>query len=255
MKQHQDSRVVVAEHLTQRYGRRTVISELDLCIRSGVTGLVGPNGAGKTTLLSTLATLMLPADGRLKVLGLDPTVRSERREIRRNLGYLPQSFGYIPRFSVQEFVSYVAWLKGVASQKLDLLVADAINSVDLGSVRHQAMGKLSGGMLRRVGLASALVNTPQLLILDEPTVGLDPEQRVEFRNILRRLGENDTVLLSTHLIEDVAVTCSEVIVLGNGRVTFHGPTSHLSSIGEDGEQLAGSSPLERGYTQALSGEL
>jgi ABC-type multidrug transport system ATPase subunit len=237
---------VETRQLVQRYGRRTVLPGVDLTIRAGgVTGLVGPNGAGKTTLLATISTLRRPAAGQLRVLGLDPTRRQHRAVVRRRSGFLPQTFGFVPSFTVEEFVGYACWLKGLRSRQLAAAVRTAVERVNLGAERRQAMGKLSGGMLRRAGIAAAIVHQPELLILDEPTVGLDPEQRMEFRALLRRLGKGGTVLLSTHLIEDVAATCGDVVVIRGGRIVFSGPTGELADRADPTGDTG--SPLERGY--------
>ncbi|MBC9723975.1 ATP-binding cassette domain-containing protein [Streptomyces sp. TRM68367] len=243
---------VATKGLVQRYGRKVVLNNLDLVVRSkGITGIVGPNGAGKTTLLSTVATLMQPAGGEMSIIGLNPTRRQERKEIRQRSSFLPQSFGYIPKFTVKEFVGYAGWLKGIPSARIDQAVSDAIEYVSLTEKADQPMGRLSGGMIRRVGIASALVNSPEILILDEPTVGLDPRQRLDFRTVIKGLGETSTVLLSTHLIEDIAATCKDVLVIQDGAVMFSGDTKELAQAGDMiGE---GQSPLERGYA-ALIGE-
>jgi ABC-type multidrug transport system ATPase subunit len=244
---------VEARGLVQRYGRRTVLPGVDLTIRSGgVTGLVGPNGAGKTTLLATISTLMRPAAGQLRTLGLDPVRRTERALIRRRSGFLPQSFGYVPSFTVEEFVGYACWLKGTRSRELAAAVHTAVERVNLEPERAKPMGKLSGGMLRRAGIAAAIVHQPDLLILDEPTVGLDPEQRMDFRALLRRLGEAGTVLLSTHLIEDIAATCTDVVVIRDGGIVFSGRTGELADRADPASTVG--SPLERGYAALASGE-
>jgi ABC-type multidrug transport system ATPase subunit len=237
---------VEASGLVQRYGRHTVLDGVDLTIRSGgVTGLVGPNGAGKTTLLSMISTLRRPAGGQLRVLGLDPARRVGRAAVRRRTGFLPQTFGYVPSFTVEEFVAYAGWLKGLSGARLGTAVRTAVERVHLAAEGGKTLGRLSGGMLRRAGIASAIVHEPELLLLDEPTAGLDPDQRMDFRALLGRLGERGTVLLSTHLIEDVAATCTDVVVIRDGSIAFSGRTSALAGRG-DPTATAGSA-LERGY--------
>jgi ABC-type multidrug transport system ATPase subunit len=237
--------------LEQRLGRGTQVFEgLDLDIGRGVFGLLGPNGAGKTTLLRTLATLIKPTRGSVRLLGLDPADRGQRRALRRRLGYLPQHLGYYPSYTVSEFVEYFALLKEVPNSKIKPAVSEAIERVGLPDQASTRLKTLSGGMLRRVGIAQAIVNEPELLLLDEPTVGLDPEQRVELRALLRELGKKNTVVVSTHLIEDMATACTDVALLDVGVVRFRGTPESLVAIGEDGAG-PGDSPLERGYSSVL----
>jgi ABC-type multidrug transport system ATPase subunit len=179
------------------------------------------------------------------VLGLDPARRVGRAAVRCRTGFLPQTFGYVPSFTVEEFVAYAGWLKGLSRARLDAAVRTAVERVNLGAERRKALGRLSGGMLRRVGIASAIVHEPELLLLDEPTAGLDPDQRMDFRALLGRLGERGTVLLSTHLIEDVAATCTDVVVIRDGAIVFSGRTSELAGRGDPGATTG--SALERGY--------
>lgn len=244
---------VVASALEQGYGRRVVIRHLDLELPSGgVVGLLGPNGSGKTTLVTTLATLRRPVGGALHVLGHDLTTRTGRRDVRRALGYLPQSFGYHPRFSAQEMVEYLAWLKKVPSAQVRRSASEALESVGLADRAGDRLSTLSGGMLRRAGIAAAVVNQPRLLLLDEPAAGLDPVQRVELRHLVRRLAsENCTVLLSTHLVEDVASMCDRVLVMKDGDVVYSGTPRELAAM--ESSELAGDSPIERGYSAALLG--
>jgi ABC-2 type transport system ATP-binding protein len=228
-----------------------VLKGIDLELGPGVFGLLGPNGAGKTTLLRTLATVLEPAGGSIHLLGRDLSVRQERRELRRRLGYLPQTLGYYPDFTVAEFVEYFALLKEVPATQVGRAVARAIEQVGLGGRARAQLKTLSGGMLRRVGVAQAIVNEPELLLLDEPTAGLDPEQRVHFRALLREIGRRGTVVVSTHLVEDVAAACTEVALMEAGRILFRGTPAELMAMGED--HTAGDTPLERGYSQVLAG--
>ncbi|GIJ42238.1 ABC transporter ATP-binding protein [Micromonospora andamanensis] len=240
---------VHAEGLRVRAGRHLAVDGLDLSLTTGVHGLLGPNGAGKTTLMRALATVLPPAAGRLTLLGRSVDGRSELRSVRRTLGYLPQHFGFYPRFTVREFVGYMAWLKEMPKAGVAAAVQRSIDRVGLTAKADARLKTLSGGMLRRAGIAQAIVNDPQLLLLDEPTVGLDPEQRLDFRELLRDLGTDSCVLVSTHLVEDVVAACTDVIVLNEGRLVWQGTPEGLSGQGDQGD--AGDSRAERGYSAVL----
>jgi ABC-type multidrug transport system ATPase subunit len=236
--------------LTRRFRRRQAIAGVDVEIGPGVFGLLGPNGAGKTTLLRTLATVLPPSSGTIRLLGRDPADHRQRREIRHRLGYLPQSLGYYPNFTVFEFVEYFALLKEIPPTRASQATARAIERVRLAERARSKLRTLSGGMLRRVGIAQALVNDPELLLLDEPTAGLDPEQRVEFRALLREIGKQATVVVSTHLVEDVGTACDQVALMLEGRIVFGGTPDELTSRG-DGHTV-GDAPLERGYAAVVA---
>ncbi|WP_037857187.1 ABC transporter ATP-binding protein [Streptomyces sp. NRRL S-340] len=221
---------VSASGLTLRYGGTAVLDDVSLRLEEGITGLLGPNGAGKTTLLRVLATAA-PADrGAFTVLGHDPGTTDGRLAVRRLLGYLPQNPGFHPDFTAFAFVDYVAILKeltdrGARHQEVRRVLEEA----GLGDVRGRRIKKLSGGMRQRVALAAALVGGPRFLVLDEPTVGLDPEQRMRFRDLVTRTAEGRTVLLSTHQTEDVGMLCNRVIVMAGGRIRFEGTPAELTA--------------------------
>jgi ABC-2 type transport system ATP-binding protein len=237
--------------LTRRFGRTQAVAGVDLRTGPGVVGLLGPNGAGKTTLLRTMATVIPPTSGTLRLLGRDTAAYGPRKEIRRRLGYLPQALGYYPGFTVAEFVEYFALLKDMPPAQVSRAVATAIERVSLGNKARAKLRTLSGGMLRRVGIAQAIVNEPELLLLDEPTAGLDPEQRVQFRALLRELGQRATVIVSTHLVEDVGAACSEVALMDEGKIVFQGTPAELTARA-DGTAASGDAPLERGYSAVLA---
>lgn len=243
-----DRAVICMSELCQGYGKKEVFSSLNLEIGTGVFGLLGPNGAGKTTLLRTMATISPPRSGTIEVLGV--SVRSEKsaRTARQNIGFLPQDFGYYPSFSVYDFVRYCAWLREVPSARAHEDTMRVIERVGLADRTKSRMKSLSGGMVRRAGIASALVGSPQLVLLDEPTVGLDPAQRLEFREIIRSLTDT-TVVLSTHLVEDVEALCQDVIVMSPGKLVFRGTPQQLREQALPG--TAGDTPLERGYMAVL----
>ena len=240
---------VEATGLRVKAGKRYAVDGLDLTLGAGVHGLLGPNGAGKTTLMRALATVIKPRDGRLRLLGSDVTDRRSLRALRSRLGYLPQHFGYYPSFTIREYVEYMGWLREMPATAIPAATQRAIDRVGLTDRADSRLKALSGGMLRRAGIAQAIVNDPEVLLLDEPTVGLDPEQRVEFRDLLRVLGEDSCVLVSTHLVEDVAAACTDVVLIDAGKLVFQGVPAELARLGEhDG---VGDSPAERGYSVLL----
>lgn len=215
--------------VTKSYRSTRALDGLTLSIGPGVTGFLGPNGAGKTTLLRMLATVLAADTGELRILGEDPRRLEGRLAIRRRLGYFPQEPGYYQNVTAFDFVDYIAILKehtDRAARRAE--VRRVLELVDLGDVMHKKIKRLSGGMRRRVIVAQALLGRPELLVLDEPTVGLDPEQRLRFRQLVSRLGEHHTVVLSTHQTEDVAALCHRVIVIDQGRVRFDGTTAALA---------------------------
>ncbi|CCH28378.1 ATP-binding cassette domain-containing protein [Actinosynnema sp. NPDC047251] len=215
--------------LTKRYGQKRVIGGLDLGVSSGVTGLLGPNGAGKTTLLRCLATVLAPDTGEVRVLGLDPADHAQRAALRRRIGYLPQDPELYGHFTVAQMVDYIAILKELTGRRERLdEVRRVLAEVDLSAQAAVKVKKLSGGMRQRLGIAVALVADPDFIILDEPTVGLDPEQRMRFRTLISRLGETKVVLLSTHQTEDVAALCERVVVFRAGAAVFDGTPDELA---------------------------
>ncbi|WP_416974489.1 ABC transporter ATP-binding protein [Streptomyces sp. 4F14] len=240
---------LTATDLVLRYGGTRALDGVSLTLGRGVTGLLGPNGAGKTTLLRVLATAVPPDGGEFRALGHDPRTAAGRLGLRRALGYLPQNPGFHPDFTAFEFVDYVAILKELSDRGArNREVRRVLEAVDLSDVRKTRLKRLSGGMRQRVALAAALVGDPGLLVLDEPTVGLDPEQRMRFRELIAQAGEGRTVLLSTHQTEDVAMLCHRVIVMSGGRVRFEGTPADLtaraagrvwSSVERDPAALAG----------------
>jgi ABC-2 type transport system ATP-binding protein len=210
------------------YGRTRALNGVSLSAGVGVTGLLGPNGAGKTTLLQILATVLAGDSGRISMLGWDPSDSQQRLQIRRQLGYLPQELGFQRGFTAFEFVDYVAILKELTHRReRHDEVRRVIAEVGLTSVSNKQIRKLSGGMRRRLGLAQALLTDPALLVLDEPTAGLDPEQRLRFRELTSRAAESRTVILSTHQTEDVAALCGTVVVISSGGTLFTGSPADL----------------------------
>lgn len=227
------ARGIQAHQLTRQYGRTLALDHVSLDVASGITGLLGPNGAGKTTLLSILATVSSPDSGQLQVLGWNPGLSAERLAIRRTLGYLPQELGFHRHFKVAAFLDYVAILKEITStRQRHAEIARVLAETGLEAVASKPIRTLSGGMRRRLGLAQALLGDPRLLLLDEPASGLDPEQRLRFREMLSRLPGDRVVVLSTHHVDDVMAICSSVVVLLAGQVRFAGHPSGLAALAE-----------------------
>ena len=224
---------VRVHEVTKRFGRTRALDGATFDAGTGVTGLLGPNGAGKTTLLRILATV-LPADGgQVRLLGRDPREATDRLEVRRRLGYLPQEPGFHRGFTVTEFVDYVAVLKEITDRRArQAEVRRVVDLVGLSDVASRKIRALSGGMRRRVAVAQALLGDPELVVLDEPTAGLDPEQRLRFRDLVSRIGEDRAVLLSTHQTEDVAALCPHVVVMSDGRTVFDGTPSQLTATAD-----------------------
>ncbi|MFD5827442.1 ABC transporter ATP-binding protein [Lentzea sp. NPDC060358] len=231
--------------LRVRAGRKTAVDGVTLALGRGVHGLLGPNGAGKTTLIRALATVLKPSGGTVSVLG-----GGDLRENRGRIGYLPQEFGHYRRFTAREFVAYVAWLKEMPAAEIPGAVQRAIDRVGLADRADDRMKSLSGGMIRRVGIAQAIVNDPEVLLLDEPTAGLDPAQRMRFRDLLTELGADACVVVSTHLVEDVAAACTDVVLMNAGKLVFQGTPAQLAAAGTGDHP--GDSPLERGYSATIA---
>jgi ABC-2 type transport system ATP-binding protein len=222
---------ITIEGLTRRYGRTIALDQIDMAISHGITGILGPNGAGKTTLLAILATVAEPDSGRLRVLGQDPSESAGRLRIRRSLGYLPQELGYHRHFTVAAFLDYVAILKEITdARQRHAEIARVLAEVGLAEVAGKRIRTLSGGMRRRLGMAQALLGDPRLLVFDEPTAGLDPEQRLRFRELLSQLPGDRTVVLSTHQVDDVTAVCSSVVVILGGKARFAGTPAGLADL-------------------------
>lgn len=220
---------VVAEGLSRRYGKIRALDGVDLCLERGITGLLGPNGAGKSTLLSILATVNEPDAGRVSVFGLDPKEGGQRVEIRRRLGYLPQDLGYHRYFTVAAFLDYVAILKEIVDRRHRAEeVARVLAAVGMERHAGRRVRTLSSGFRQRLGIAQALLGAPELLILDEPTAGLDTEQRLRFRELLSSLPGDPVIVLSTHQADDIAAICPRVIVVLGGRIRFTGTPTGLA---------------------------
>lgn len=208
--------------------RPCALDDLTLDLPSGMIGLIGPNGAGKTTLMRILCGIVSPTRGHVLVDGRDIAEPRNRRALKKTLGYLPQDIEPYPNLTSPEFLDYVGILKGMDDKRERRRQADElIERVGLADVRRRRIGGFSGGMRRRVGIAQALMGDPRLLVVDEPTAGLDPEERMRFRTLIATLGADRTVILSTHILDDVAQTCPYVCVLRSGRLRYDGATAGL----------------------------
>ena len=206
--------------VTKRYGRFTVLEHIDLEFTPGVYGLLAPNGAGKTTLMKMLTTLAFPTEGEIRYDGVE--IGAMNAAYRDLLGYLPQQMGYYPNQTPAQFLSYLAVLKGMEKDAIPARVEELLELVGLSEVKRKRMKTFSGGMIQRVGIAQALLNDPKVLILDEPTAGLDPNERVRFRNIISGLSKERIVILSTHIVSDVESVANQLIFLKDHRVAGEG---------------------------------
>ena len=219
--------MLIIENLTHVYGNGTrALDEVSLTIPRGMYGLLGPNGAGKSTLMRTIATLQAPTSGHIRFGDID--VLKHPEELRKTLGYLPQDFGVYPRVSAYDMLDHMAVLKGIAGGKeRKETVENLLNQVNLWDVRKKAIAGFSGGMRQRFGIAQALIGDPRLIIVDEPTAGLDPEERNRFLNLLAEIGENVVVILSTHIVEDVSDLCPAMAIICNGAIVREGAPDDL----------------------------
>lgn len=219
------------ENLSKTYPNGVqALKDVTLKIPTGMFGLLGPNGAGKSTLMRTIATLQEPDQGSIRLNGMD--VLKDKDSVRRVLGYLPQEFGVYPKVSSEVMLNHFAVLKGITDNKQRKETVDALlNKTNLWDVRKEKLGNYSGGMKQRFGIAQALLGNPKLIIVDEPTAGLDPAERIRFHNLLSEIGENIVVILSTHIVEDVSDLCSYMAVISNGRVLLYGePEKTINSL-------------------------
>lgn len=211
--------------LTKQFDDFTAVDHMNLTMTNGVYGLLGVNGAGKTTLMRMICTLLQPSSGKILCNGKD--IFKMGADYRKLLGYLPQDFGFYPEFTVKDYLLYIAALKGIRPAVARKRVKDLISKVGLSKAANKKMKKLSGGMKRRAGIAQAVLNDPKILILDEPTAGLDPNERIRFRNLISELSEDRLVLLSTHIVSDVEYIANEIWLMNDGRLLHQGTADEL----------------------------
>lgn len=226
------------ENLTKRYTNKTAVENISFSLTPGVNGLLGANGAGKTTLMRMLCGVIKPTSGSIRLDGFDVS----EREYRNLLGYLPQDFGYYPDFTGMDFMQYVAALKGLDPTIARQRSAELLEQMNLTDAKDRKIRTYSGGMKRRLGIAQVLLNRPKLIVLDEPTAGLDPKERVRFRHIIEQLGKESIVLLSTHIVSDVEKAADHILVMKDGRKIYDGAEAE---IGTD---------LETFYLELFGGE-
>ena len=217
--------------LTKRYGATTAINNLNFSVKKGeIVGFLGPNGAGKTTTMKIITGFMAPTSGSVRVAGFD--VFENPIEVKKRIGYLPETPPVYTDMLVRDYLEYVAKLKGLSGSAINAGVKNAIEKANLGQVEKRLIGNLSKGFRQRVGIAQALVHNPDVLILDEPTVGLDPKQVIEIRNLIKELAGNHTVILSTHILPEVSATCQRIIIINRGEIaaedTFEGLSRGMS---------------------------
>lgn len=213
---------LVIDRLSKQYKNRIAVDRVSVTLGKGVHGLLGENGAGKTTLMRMVCGILRPSGGTVTLDGMDVGEESYRAV----LGYLPQDFGYYPEFNATDFLLYIAALKGLPRASARKKVKELLELVALQDVKHKKIKTFSGGMKQRLGIAQALLNDPKLLVLDEPTAGLDPKERVRFRNLIERLGKENIVLLSTHIVSDIEHIADKVLIMKNGQMVYQGEWGH-----------------------------
>lgn len=216
---------LVLDNLTKEFGGVVAVDHINLTMTNGVYGLLGVNGAGKTTLMRMLCTLLKPTSGNICCNGKD--IFKMDGEYRNLLGYLPQDFGFYPEFTVKDYLLYIATIKGIRPAVAQKRAKELIARVGLTKVENKKLKKLSGGMKRRAGIAQAMLNNPQILILDEPTAGLDPNERIRFRNLISELSEERLVLLSTHIVSDIEYVANEILMMKDGAIVNEGTLDEL----------------------------
>lgn len=213
------------EGLVKEYSHFRALDEVSLQINSGMFGLLGPNGAGKTTLMRIITTLLSVTSGTVSVQGVD--VMKDPAFVRQNLGYIPQEFGFYKNLNAYELLDYIAAMKGLNPKQRKQQITDLLEQVNLTADAKRRVGGYSGGMKQRLAIAQALLGDPKLIVVDEPTAGLDPEERIRFRNLLTRISGQRTIILSTHIVADIEASCSALAVLNQGRLIFHGTPDAL----------------------------
>lgn len=217
---------LILEKITKDFGSVRAVDNLSYKMSNGVYGLLGVNGAGKTTMMRMMCTLLKPTSGHITCDGCD--IFEMKGEYRKLLGYLPQDFGFYPNFTVREYLEYIASIKGIPKTVTRRAVDRMLVMTGMEKYQYRKMKKLSGGMKRRVGIAQAVINDPQILVMDEPTAGLDPRERIRFRNLISELGKDRIVLLSTHIVSDVEYVAGEILLMGRGCLLHAGTVDKIT---------------------------
>ncbi|WP_443659475.1 ABC transporter ATP-binding protein [Clostridium algidicarnis] len=216
-------------NLTKKFGTSTVLDNIDIEISSGMFGLLGRNGAGKTTLMRIIATLLTKNSGDITICGMPV---ENTKDIREIVGYLPQDFSMYPSMKVYEAMDYLGVLSKIPKQKRQEIIPSLLGKVNLLDYQNTRVKALSGGMKRRLGIAQAIMHSPKVLIVDEPTAGLDPEERIRFRNLLSEIAKDRIVILSTHIVGDIEATCENIAILNKGKIIYKGKTEELAKLAE-----------------------
>lgn len=217
---------LILDNLTKKYQNTMAVDHISYTMKCGVYGLLGENGAGKTTLMRMMCTLVKPSEGRIILDGKD--IWELDSAYRRELGYLPQEFGYYPEFSAMDYLMYIASIKGIKTLVAKKRSAELLQKVGLETVSNKKIKRFSGGMKRRLGIAQAMLNDPKILIMDEPTAGLDPNERIRFRNLISELAMERLVLLSTHIVSDVEYIADEILLMKSGKIECAGTLQELT---------------------------
>lgn len=226
------------DSISKKYGKYMALDNISLSIKPGVFGLLGPNGAGKSTLMRILTTIQTYDSGSIEY----GTVNwNNKLDVKRLLGYLPQKFSLYKHLTVTECLMHIATLKGISMEK-KLKVEYVLEQVNLLEHRNKKIGKLSGGMIRRVGIAQAILGDPQIIIVDEPTAGLDPEERIRFRNILHKIGQHNLIIISSHIVEDIETICNDIAILHKGKILV---TGNVNTIKQSVDKLIKSAKVDR----------
>ena len=215
---------LIIDRVSKQYKNKIAVDRINLTLKKGIYGLLGANGAGKTTFMRMICGILTPTSGTITYDGLDVS----EEEYRAVLGYLPQDFGYYPDFSGKDFLLYMAALKGLSKESAKKRVNELLELVSLTDAAKKKIKTYSGGMKQRLGIAQALLNHPQILILDEPTAGLDPKERVRFRNLIAELGKDNIVILSTHIVSDIDRIADRILMMNNGKLVFDGTREEIS---------------------------
>lgn len=216
--------------LSKRFGKKIALRPTSFELENGIIGLLGPNGAGKTTLLRLLSTYYAPDSGNISLNGMDWNKNTEK--VRKMIGYLPQYSGGFPNLTAKEYLRYMGSLRGIASKRLEKDIPQVLRQVNLEEKAHARIKSLSGGMKQRLGIAQAIIHQPTVLLVDEPTAGLDPEERIRFRNLIKQLGKDRIVLISTHITEDITMTCDRILLMQAGSVEPYSSINEVTDFAE-----------------------